>query len=432
MAQPVHWDDNQDERVRGLYTECNTAPYFNTRVIGQYLDTHLLIPLLAFVREKNGELQPAAFKSKDLIAAQMACISKTKMVEYEFEFHAELTGDKAMPAEMKERHNKVLADWDAYQQECGGLLAVVDKPEGGVAPMVALQKSGKFNLEHLSAENEVDADNVEALYHWSKFRFECGNYDESRDYLAAFRLLCTDKAKLQSSLWGKLAADMLMQSWDVAMEDIASLRSQIDAKSETSSPLIQLQQRTWLMHWGLFVFFNHPQGRGELIDLFTNEHYLNAITTNAPHLLRYLAVAVITDKRRKSTLKDLVKVIEQCKYMYSDPITQFLTSLYVDFDFEGSQQKLSDCEQLFQNDFFIVMCQGEFTENARHFIFEVYCRIHQCIDIKLLSTQLNMHAIDAERWLVNLVREERLEAKIDQEANHVIMTPRVPDRKSVV
>lgn len=30
--------------------------------------------------------------------------------------------------------------------------------------------------------------------------------------------------------------------------------------------LQQLQQRTWLMHWGLYVFFNHENGRNLIID----------------------------------------------------------------------------------------------------------------------------------------------------------------------
>ena len=114
-------------------------------------------------------------------------------------------------------------------------------------------------------------------------------------------------------------------------------------------------------------------------------------------------------------------------YMYSDPILQFLTCLYTDFDFEASQQKLLECEQLFSNDFFIMAAKHEFMKNARDFIFEVYCRIHQCIDIKMLAEQLNMDVGDAERWIVDLVREADLDAKIDAEANHVLMTPRQPD-----
>ena len=34
------------------------------------------------------------------------------------------------------------------------------------------------------------------------------------------------------------------------------------------SPLQALQQRTWLIHWSLFVFFNHPKGRDLVIDMF--------------------------------------------------------------------------------------------------------------------------------------------------------------------
>ena len=32
--------------------------------------------------------------------------------------------------------------------------------------------------------------------------------------------------------------------------------------SSTPNPaLAQLHSRTWLLHWSLFVYFNHPQGR---------------------------------------------------------------------------------------------------------------------------------------------------------------------------
>lgn len=38
-----------------------------------------------------------------------------------------------------------------------------------------------------------------------------------------------------------------------------------------STPLSQLQQRTWLLHWSLFVFFNHENGNNLLIDMFFQE-----------------------------------------------------------------------------------------------------------------------------------------------------------------
>lgn len=45
---------------------------------------------------------------------------------------------------------------------------------------------------------------------------------------------------------------------------------------------------------------------------------------------------------------------------------------------------------MIEADFFLTACKDDFLENARWFIFETYCRIHQCIDIGMLSERLNM------------------------------------------
>ena len=102
------------------------------------------------------------------------------------------------------------------------------------------------------------------------------------------------------------------------------------------SPLAQVHARAWLIHWSLFVFFNHENGRNSIIDLFFQERYMQSIQAEAPHLLRYLAAAVITNKSRRSMLKDLVRILQN--EQYSDPITEFLVCLFVDYDFEAAQQ----------------------------------------------------------------------------------------------
>lgn len=72
----------------------------------------------------------------------------------------------------------------------------------------------------------------------------------------------------------------------------------------------------------------------------------------------------------------------QESYTYKDPVTEFIECLYVNFDFDGAQQKLRDCKTVLMNDFFLVACLDDFIENARLLIFETFCRIHQCISIK--------------------------------------------------
>ena len=87
-----------------------------------------------------------------------------------------------------------------------------------------------------------------------------------------------------------------MQNWEDALEDLKRLQSFIDESTFTSS-LQTLQQRTWLIHWSLFVFFNHPKGRDLIIELFLySKQYLNAIQTTCPWILRYLSTAVIINK----------------------------------------------------------------------------------------------------------------------------------------
>jgi translation initiation factor 3 subunit E len=64
-------------------------------------------------------------------------------------------------------------------------------------------------------------------------------------------------------------------------------------------------------------------------------------------------------------------------------------------------------------DFFLSHCADDFIEHARQLIFEMFCRIHQKISIKMLAEKLNMDEDHAERWLVNLIRNAQMDAKID-------------------
>ena len=74
--------------------------------------------------------------------------------------------------------------------------------------------------------------------------------------------------------------------------------------------------------------------------------YLNALQTNAPHLLRYLCAAALTCKRRRSALRDVARVAEQEAHAYSDPLTALLLALLVEHDFDGAQQRMAECEEV--------------------------------------------------------------------------------------
>ena len=94
--------------------------------------------------------------------------------------------------------------------------------------------------------------------------------------------------------------------------------------------------------------------------------------------------------------------------------------------FKGDPIFLYQWLQVIDNDYFLTSCKEEFIENARMFTFETYCRIHNCIELKMLAAKLGMDEQSAEKWIVNLIRNARLNAKIDSQAGTVVMNMSFP------
>lgn len=77
---------------------------------------------------------------------------------------------------------------------------------------------------------QIGPEQIEALYQFAKFQFECGNYSGAADFLYQYRALCTNAERSLSALWGKLAAEILMQNWDIALDELNRLKEIIDSK----------------------------------------------------------------------------------------------------------------------------------------------------------------------------------------------------------
>uniref|UniRef100_A0A7M5UZS4 Eukaryotic translation initiation factor 3 subunit E n=2 Tax=Clytia hemisphaerica TaxID=252671 RepID=A0A7M5UZS4_9CNID len=388
--------------------------YDLTSKVGTYLDRHLVFPLLEFLSSKE------IYDETELLKGRLELLQGTNMLDFVKDEYQKLHQTDDVPQELLDKRSEVIQQMKDLEASTEAITTAFDDPD--FQREAANARDGVVLFKYLTEHFDLTTEHLDTLYQYAKFQYECGNYQGASQYLYFYRVLVHDDDKnAASAVWGKLACEILTQNWDAALEDINRLKESID-NDHFSHPLHLLQQRTWLIHWSLFVFFNHAKGRDLLIEMFLYQpSYLNAIQTTCPHILRYLTTAVITNKRRKSILKDLVRVIQQESYTYRDPITEFLECLYVNFDFDGAQRKLVECETVLSNDFFLIACLDDFIENARLFIFETFCRIHQCISINMLAEKLNMTPEEAERWIVNLIRNARLDAKIDSKQGHVVM-----------
>jgi translation initiation factor 3 subunit E len=343
--------------------------------------------------------------------------------------------------------------------------------------------SGKWNVGALSQieDSKITPDVVENYRQLARYNFDCGDYQSARDMLdnylsllakppapsvtdedevliaagvqtrssnhnnasnnketgnAAMYYLTAVNHNLFQVLWGRLACEILIEDWEAASVAVEAVKTALEAMATSNqlTPLQALQKRTWLLHWALFVYWNDSAKGGleQLVDLFHSEKYKQAITTNAPHLVRYLTAAVLLCKRRvtkkaaagsnaeaRRLMKNLINVMQDCEY--TDPIVEFVNCLCVKFDFDSAQTKLAECEKVLATDFFLCHQTELFMEEARVFVFENYCRIHNKIDLRALGEKLAMDQDQAERWIVDLIRNADLDAKIDSQEGCVVM-----------
>eukprot|EP00003_Mantamonas_plastica_P014776 TRINITY_DN2545_c0_g1_i4.p1 TRINITY_DN2545_c0_g1~~TRINITY_DN2545_c0_g1_i4.p1 ORF type:complete len:436 (-),score=176.32 TRINITY_DN2545_c0_g1_i4:473-1780(-) len=390
-----------------------------TSTIGEFLDRHMMFPLLAFL--ETTEMYPA----EELQAAKVSLLKDTAMLGLYSQSYEQLHGSLEGAEDVEARLTDLKTQLNNLKATAKPLLKIIDDQE----LMIQFENQKTFNAEYLEENYDITETEINAMYHLAKLQYDAGKYQKAAPLLHNFTHLGKDTELIFNALWGKFACEIMTQNWDAAKNDLSALRDAIESKN-WETPLEQLQQRTWLIHWSLFVFFNHPTGRNGIIEMFMDDKYMNAIQTQAPHALRYLAAAVITNKRGRGVLNDLVKVIQVESYTYKDPITEFVQSLYVDFDFDGAQTQLDICLEVLSNDFFLTSIRDEFLHNARLFIFETYCRIHKTIDIAMLAEKLSMDQQAAEKWIVGLIKNAHFgsqhQPKIDSKENHVVMSTQYP------
>ena len=151
---------------------------------------------------------------------------------------------------------------------------------------------------------------------------------------------------------------------------------------------------------------------------------IEAIQTNAPWLIRYVIVGVLIHKRRRQLTRELVKILNQDQLAdYSDPIVDFFQSLMINVEFDTIDAKMKGCKITLLSDFFLYEeIMPLFIEKARVVTFEMYCRIHKEIDLNMLAKRLAMEKQEtAEKWIVDVIREAKLDARIDSQKQIIIM-----------
>jgi len=391
----------------------SSSSFFDlTLNISGFLDPHQLLKILDFYESK--ELYP----KEQLLTEKIRLLSKTNMVAYAIEVYQQLHSTDKPPLEMEKQKANHLKTLQELKKNKFLQLFNDDHRE-------ELQKLNEnWNTAYLSEHYKMTKEDLNSLYRQAKFYFECGQYNHASEQLKYFRALNVDPVKDLTALWGKLCADIVIANWDEATKDLSQLREAIE---NTVSPIKQLQQRAWFIHWSLFVYFAKPGGLISLLEQFLgNDRFLHTVQCACPWVYRYIVIASLITKTKQ---REVVRMIDH--ETYTDPILDFFKSIFGKYRLDEAEEKLGLCEPVLAADYFVnsnvdFTLKEDFLKAGKYSICEAFCTIHSTIDIEVMSNKLKMTPEEAECWIVNFIRSTKLEAKIDIANNLVHVQPNVP------
>ncbi|SBS90429.1 choline-phosphate cytidylyltransferase, putative (CCT) [Plasmodium ovale curtisi] len=225
---------------------------------------------------------------------------------------------------------------------------------------------------------------------------------------------------------------------NVCVETIIKLSQLLNKEKVTKHEIIL--ERSWLIHWALiliFHFFMHvmyvkniyPKNNtfSILQDWFIDEKNLSILNLICPHIIRYYCVYAIFYRNRKDHFELILNTLNLLKSKYTDSFTSLLISIFTDYNFNLAQKCISEIGNICQNDVFLFKLKPYIEEQSRFIMFETYCRIHKSINIDMLANQVNLQRDEAEKWIVNLIRNAKLDAKIDSEKNCIEISTTLPN-----
>lgn len=127
------------------------------------------------------------------------------------------------------------------------------------------------------------------------------------------------------------------------------------------------------------------------VDLCNDKSCFSVIQLLCPYLLRYLTVAAIVNKnlhKNRNYLFDFYKLTEIIKrgvVKYSDPFTQFIENLYINFDFESATENIKEINEIISGDILLLPLRDRIIESCQFLYFKVYCKIYESVAITEVS-----------------------------------------------
>ncbi|KAJ1503599.1 Eukaryotic translation initiation factor 3 subunit E [Coelomomyces lativittatus] len=243
-----------------------------------------------------------------------------------------------------------------------------------------------FNANLIVTKAKLPLESLHKLYELGQLNYNMGKYKLSYQFFQSYLLVCSDPARYLATMWGLLAGFILDGNYLDASEQIVKLSTIIESTSFPSASHA-LMQRCWLLHWSLFVYFNHEiqvdVGLPLFLEFFLKPNHLNAIETECPWLLRYMIVASSITGQHGETL---AKSASQQKYhAHYDPFVAFLEALLIDVNLEKVAVHLQEIQRSISEDSFLFPIQSIVLFHLKKWVFNEIASFYSRITIDKLA-----------------------------------------------
>ncbi|QPG76301.1 hypothetical protein FOA43_003687 [Brettanomyces nanus] len=218
--------------------------YDLTEKFVKFLDRHLVYTLIENLEYTHDPQEVEKWEYQLLKDTYM-----TKFIEQKW---LDLHPGESLPKEFEEKQDKINKELVSLNESTKKTLEILSSQE----VQENLKQDKSYNRDYLAKNHSIDDEKIFELYKFGKFQYNRGDYVMASDLLNNFRLLSTNQELNFSATWGKLAAEIISFSWTEALNELNKLREVIDNRNYQGSTLDQLNKRTWLIHYSLFIFFN--------------------------------------------------------------------------------------------------------------------------------------------------------------------------------
>lgn len=116
----------------------------------------------------------------------------------------------------------------------------------------------------------------------------------------------------------------------------------------------------------------------------------------------------------------LTEIIKRGVVKYSDPFTQFIENLYLNFDFESAAENIREIGEVISGDVLLLNLRERIIESCQFLYFKVYCKIYESVKIEEVSKFIKKNDLESELWILKYIRSSDIEAKIDSIEGRIV------------